>query len=150
MTVFHAIGYTIGYTNGFPKLYDISYFICNACNVNDYANGDVIGFGYNISYAIGYAISYAIGSAIAIPLAMPINLPGIGYTIGSSIDYAIVFSMIFAKSSSWGALLRRASINDYCWFITTLEIAGVQMLRHFNALYVQIVAKCHALAHYHI
>ena len=93
MTVFHAIGYTIGYTNGFPKLYDISYFICNACNVNDYANGDVIGFGYNISYAI----SYAIGSAIAIPLAMPINLPGIGYTIGSSIDYCIVFHDICQK-----------------------------------------------------
>jgi hypothetical protein len=90
--------YTIGYTIGFSKCYDISHFICNACNVDDYANGDVIG------YAIVSNISYAIGSAIAIPLAVPLAmsfaLPGVGYTIGSSIDYAIVYSIIFAKSSS--------------------------------------------------
>ena len=94
----YAFGYTIVYTIGFPKCYDISYFIWNACNVNDYANGDVIG------YAIGYAISYAIGSAIGIPLAVPLAMPfalaGIGYTIGPSIDYSIVYFMIFAKSSS--------------------------------------------------
>ena len=46
----YAFGYTIVYTIGFPKCYDISYFIWNACNVNDYANGDVIG------YAIGYML----------------------------------------------------------------------------------------------
>ena len=86
--------YTIWYTIGFSKCYGISYFICNACNVDDYANGDVIG------YAIVSNISYAIGSAIAIPLAVSFALPGIGYTIGSSIYYAIVYSMIFAKSSS--------------------------------------------------
>ena len=107
----YAFGYTIVYTIGFPKCYDISYFIWNACNVNDYANGDVIGYaiGYNISYAIGYAISYAIGSAIAIPLAVPLAMP---FAL-PGIVYSIVYSMIFTKSS-----------NDNCWFITTLEIAG--------------------------
>jgi hypothetical protein len=94
----YAFGYTIVYTIGFPKCYDISYFIWNACNVNDYANGDVIGYaiGYNISYAIGYAISYAIGSAIAIPLAVPLAMP---FAL-PGIVYSIVYSMIFTKSSN--------------------------------------------------
>ena len=35
----YAIGYTIGYTIEFQKCYDMSYFICNTCNVNAYANG---------------------------------------------------------------------------------------------------------------
>ena len=90
--------YTIWYTIGFSKCYGISYFICNACNVDDDANGDVIGYAIvsNISYAIGFAIAIP----LAVPLAMSFALPGIGYTIGSSIDYAIVYSIIFAKSSS--------------------------------------------------
>ena len=103
----YAFSYTIVYTIGFPKWYDISYFILNACNVNDYANGDVICYaiGYNISYAIGYDICYPIGIAIAKPLvlsfAMPFALSGIGYTIGFSIDYAIVYSVMFVNSSSF-------------------------------------------------
>ena len=59
---------TIGYTIGFSKCYDISYFICNACNVDDFANGDVIG------YAIVSNISYAISSTIVIPLAVPLAM----------------------------------------------------------------------------
>ena len=43
---------------------------------------------------------------------------------------------LYDNEARWGAILRRASINNEYWLTSNIEIAGGQMLRHVKALVV--------------